>query len=302
MYYSFSFDWDEGTEEYTSNSMPQLMQIKNKTVKTQPHKLVLDAISIHLAGHLKQHAEANSWDQSETIFIPVTMYGCIILDLYKNRKPLKTIRHQRFDALKENGVMFRAVADEIGAETGWYDWGLWSNNRDDDCTPNRDDPIFPKNTWLPAKIISTIGYSLGEGGREHVRMVAHCAWSHYSEEDSIITKRFLMHNEQGTNNPVLTVMHPKVIKDRIYVMQHHNPGKQWVDYGIPDRDPNNVDAPKEYAERCTLLLDMDTYWAYQFVDYQEQEEGQGDQNSRFNAKRRKEDSMQKRGADVWDRT
>jgi hypothetical protein len=94
-------------------------------------------------------------------------------------------------------------------------------------------------------------------------------------------------------------MHPKVIKDRVYVTQHHNPGKQGVDYGIPDRDPNNVDAPKEYAERCTLLLDMDTYWAYQFVDYREQEEGQGYQNSRFDAKRRKqEDSMQKRGVDV----
>jgi hypothetical protein len=196
-------------------------------------------------------------------------------------------------------VMFRAVADKIGAETGWYYCGLWSTmHGDDDSTPNRDDPIFPKRTWLPAKIISTIGYSLGEGGREHVRMVVHCARSHYSEEDSIITKRFLMHNEQGTNNPVLTVMHPKVIKDRVYVTQHHNPGKQGVDYGIPDRDPNNVDAPKEYAERCTLLLDMDTYWAYQFVDYQEQEEGQGDQNSRFDAKRRKEDSMQKRGVDI----
>jgi hypothetical protein len=61
MYYTFSFDWDEEAEKYTSHSMLQLTQIKNKTVKTQPHKLVLDAISIHLAGHLKQHAEANGW-------------------------------------------------------------------------------------------------------------------------------------------------------------------------------------------------------------------------------------------------
>jgi hypothetical protein len=33
MYYTFSFVWDEEAEEYTSHSMPQLMQIKTKPSK-----------------------------------------------------------------------------------------------------------------------------------------------------------------------------------------------------------------------------------------------------------------------------
>jgi hypothetical protein len=208
----------------------------------------------------------------------------MVLDLYKDRDPPKTVSHPRFDDLRERGVSFRAMTEYGGQETsGWYDWCLtlphpndYDKYRGEECYPHdMNDPKFgePKEgqykrgapgrqaiDWYPAKTLAFFKFKSMDRTRETERVILHCAESRVKGEESVITIPYLMKygkDDSGQKNvPILQAFDPrKVIKDRVYVVEHNNGGKFGID--LDAEDP---------SQRVTVLLDRDTYWAKAFVD------------------------------------
>jgi hypothetical protein len=208
----------------------------------------------------------------------------MVIDLYKDRDPPKTVSHPRFDDLRERGVSFRAMTEYGGQETsGWYDWCLtlphpndYDKYRGEECYPHdMNDPKFgePKEgqykrgapgrqaiDWYPAKTLAFFKFKSMDRTQETERVILHCAESRVKGEESVITIPYLMKygkDDSGQKNvPILQAFDPrKVIKDRVYVVEHNNGGKFGID--LDAEDP---------SQRVTVLLDRDTYWAKAFVD------------------------------------
>jgi hypothetical protein len=263
-----------------------------KTNKVLPCEPVKEAIYKEVASNT-QHRMENSMQQVQrdderpqgALFTTeVKVYGGMVLDLYKDRDPPKTVSHPRFDDLRERGVSFRAMTEYGGQETsGWYDWCLtlphpndYDKYRGEECYPHdMNDPKFgePKEgqykrgapgrqaiDWYPAKTLAFFKFKSMDRTQETERVILHCAESRVKGEESVITIPYLMKygkDDSGQKNvPILQAFDPrKVIKDRVYVVEHNNGGKFGID--LDAEDP---------SQRVTVLLDRDTYWAKAFVD------------------------------------